>query len=62
MWNLPGWNYPLHPVMIGAIGHVLLVTVGYAASWFFPAPDPGSRAMTLWGWRDRLRAPAANAR
>lgn len=58
MWDLPGWNYSLHPVMIGAIGHVLLLAVGFAASGFFPAPAPGTRAMTLWGWLERSRAPS----
>jgi SSS family solute:Na+ symporter len=55
MWDLPGWNYPLHPVMIGVIGHVILVVVGYATSWLFPAPDPATRAMTLRGWLERHR-------
>jgi len=59
MIDLHGWNYSLHPVMIGVIGHVILVAVGYAASWLFPAPDPSIRAMTLQGWLERRRGESA---
>jgi solute:Na+ symporter, SSS family len=59
--DLGDYNFKWQGVMIGVVGHVVLVVVGYAASWLFPAPDKSFRAMTLWGWRDRLKSlqPAA---
>jgi SSS family solute:Na+ symporter len=49
-WNLGAFNFKLHPVMIGVLGHLILLSVGYVASFFFAAPEKESRAMTLWGW------------
>jgi solute:Na+ symporter, SSS family len=60
--DLGAWNFRLHPVMVGVIGHVVLLGVGYVASRCFAAPDPGSRAMTLWGWLEQQRAGRAPAR
>ena len=48
-------NFPLHPVMIGVIAHLVLLVVGYVASLFFPAPESDSRKMTLWGWLELNR-------
>jgi SSS family solute:Na+ symporter len=46
-------NFPWHDLTIGAIGHGLLLTVGYLASLLLPERqgDPREfRRMTLWGW------------
>jgi len=53
--NLGALNYRLHPILIGACAHVVLLGVGYGASRFFPAPDEAARAMTLQGWLRRRR-------
>jgi solute:Na+ symporter, SSS family len=52
MLNLGNYNFKLHPVMIGVVAHLVLLGVGYVASFFF-APEPGSRPLTLWGWLER---------
>jgi len=36
--------------MIGVFGHVVLVVVGYAASFLFLAATPEHKEMTLWIW------------
>jgi SSS family solute:Na+ symporter len=52
--DLGAWNFTWHSVMIGVIGHLVLLIVGYVASFAFPASD--ARAMTLWGWLERKKA------
>jgi SSS family solute:Na+ symporter len=54
--NFGSFNFKLHPVMIGVIAHVILLSVGYVASFFFARPDVNSRQMTLWGWLDRAKS------
>src|SRR5580765_172842 len=49
-WDLGQFNFKLHPVMIGVLGHLVLLSVGYVASLFFATPEKSYRAMTLWGW------------
>src|SRR5262249_46077935 len=51
VFDLGAHNFALAGVMIGVIGHVVVVVVGYAASFLFPPPDPAMSALTLWGWR-----------
>jgi SSS family solute:Na+ symporter len=46
-------NFTLHKVMIGVLGHVVLLASGYFASFLFPAPESETRALTLWGWLAR---------
>ena len=53
--RLPAWNYGWHSLLIGPICNVVIIVVGYAASWFFPAPAAAMRARTLWGWLERPR-------
>lgn len=53
--NLGQWNFPFHKVMIGVIAHVVLLSVGYVASLFFPKPDEATQRMTLWGWLEQKR-------
>ena len=60
LWNLGRFNFPLHDYMIGVIGHIVLLTVGYTASFVFPNRDAGSKEQTLWGWRRHQRTLAAS--
>jgi len=51
-----GWNYVWPDVLIGVIAHVLVLVVGYAASWGFP-PEAEVRAeWTFWGWLAERRS------
>jgi SSS family solute:Na+ symporter len=52
--DLGRFNFALHNYMIGVIGHLVLLVVGYAASFVFPNTSAKTRDMTLWGWL-RLR-------
>ncbi len=51
LWNLGRWNFPYHDYMIGVIGHVTLIVVGYGASFLLPNRNATSKELTLWGWR-----------
>jgi SSS family solute:Na+ symporter len=53
LWNLGRWNFSFHDYMIGVIGHVLLIAVGYGVSFLLPNRDLASKELTLWGWRRR---------
>jgi hypothetical protein len=59
-WNLSPFNFKLHPVMIGVLGHLILLSVGYVASLFFAAPEKSYRALTLWGWLENRRLKKLN--
>ena len=48
-------NFPWSTLTVGAIGHVVLLAVGYCASWAYPAPAAGDRTLTLWDWLERRR-------
>jgi solute:Na+ symporter, SSS family len=50
-----GWNYNWPDVMIGVIGHVIVVVVGYSASWFFPANTIVKSEWTFWGWLEKRK-------
>jgi SSS family solute:Na+ symporter len=54
-WDAGKYSFKLQPVMIGVIGHVVLLAAGYAASFLFAAPERVSREMTLWGWLERKK-------
>jgi SSS family solute:Na+ symporter len=53
IWNPGRIHFPLHEYMIGVIGHIVLLGVGYGASFLFPNHDHASRELTFWGWRRR---------
>jgi SSS family solute:Na+ symporter len=58
--DLGAWNYPWSEYTIGAIGNVLLLVVGYAASLSLPVD--GTNGPTLWDWlttRQRLEVRTA---
>ncbi len=43
-------NFALPGVMIGVIGHLVLILVGYAASLCWQSREPTGRELTFWGW------------
>jgi len=60
--DLGRYNFPWAGVMIGVIAHLVLLIVGYLASFIFARNATPARNMTLWGWLDRGRTavkPAA---
>lgn len=62
LWNWGAYNFKLPGIMIGVVGHVVLLVVGYAASFLFPASTPEHKEMTLWGWLAKRKAlPATEA-
>jgi SSS family solute:Na+ symporter len=58
--DLGGYNYTWPSVMIGVIAHVIVLLVGWPASFCFAAPDTAARGMTLWGWLE-MRKPKVSA-
>jgi SSS family solute:Na+ symporter len=57
--DLGDYNFTWPSVMIGVIGHVIVLVVGYLASFCFP-PEPGVQSeWTLWGWLDKRRTVQA---
>jgi SSS family solute:Na+ symporter len=58
--NLQGYNYTWPSVMLGVIAHVIVLVVGWVASFCFPAPQDSTRAMTLWGWLEKKKQLAGD--
>jgi SSS family solute:Na+ symporter len=56
MFDLGDYNFPWAGVMIGVIGHVIVLVVGYAASWFFPTDEHLKKEWTIWGWLARKKS------
>jgi len=54
MLDLP-WNYSWPDVMIGVGAHVLVLVVGYGASWLFPADKNVKTEWTFWGWLEQRK-------
>jgi SSS family solute:Na+ symporter len=55
MIDLGDYNYIWPTVMIGVIGHVIVFTVGWFASWFFPADPNVKQEWTFWGWLEKRK-------
>jgi len=55
MFDLGDYNFPWAGVMIGVGAHIIVLVVGWLASYGFPAPDLGTRSMTLWGWLEKRK-------
>ena len=54
------WNYTWSDVMIGVIAHVIVLVVGWLASFGFPVPEKVTREMTLWGWLEKRKTLGAD--
>jgi SSS family solute:Na+ symporter len=64
MLDLGDYNFAWASVMIGVIGHVIVLVVGYFASLLFPADTHSKKEWTLWGWlekRKTLKSAGASA-
>jgi SSS family solute:Na+ symporter len=48
--DMAPYNFPWDDLMIGAVGHVVLVAVGYIASLVLPERTLERRTLTLWDW------------
>jgi SSS family solute:Na+ symporter len=61
--DLGRWNFPWHDYMIGAIAHLVLLVVGYAASLAWPDQAQSKvTGMTLWQWlRWKKNRPSGRA-
>jgi len=53
MLSLGSWNFTWPEVMIGVIAHVIVLVVGWCASWFFPADANVKSEWTIWGWLEQ---------
>jgi SSS family solute:Na+ symporter len=53
--DLGDYNFTWPTVMAGVIAHVIVLVVGWGASWLFPAPEKITREMTLWGWLEKRK-------
>jgi SSS family solute:Na+ symporter len=59
--NLGKYNFPLHDYMIGALGHFVLLVVGYLTSFLFHGASGNIEELTLWGWLRRSPSAASLA-
>jgi SSS family solute:Na+ symporter len=63
--NLGAYNFPWHDYMIGAVGNIILMSVGYTTSLLLPLGEDGDsklREMTIWHWlKSRKQSPAGVA-
>ena len=50
-----GFDYAWPDVMIGVIAHLIVLSVGYTSSWFFPPDQNVQTEWTFWGWLERRR-------
>jgi SSS family solute:Na+ symporter len=58
--DLGAWNFKLNGVLIGVIGHLLVIVIGYGASLVIPGPRAPA-GLTVWGWREQRRAAATRS-
>lgn len=63
MVELGSANFPWDPLMIGVVGHVVLIAVGYPASLLFSkrVPVGADTPITLWDWLKIRRAQTITA-
>src|SRR5262249_16995725 len=55
MLDLGDHNYTLPGVMIGVLAHLVVLVVGYLASWLFPRHDRGQDVWTFWAWLEKRK-------
>jgi SSS family solute:Na+ symporter len=53
--NLGAWNFTWPEVMIGVIAHVIVLVVGWSASWLFPPSTIVKDEWTIWGWLQKRK-------
>ncbi len=56
MIDLGEYNYTWPSVMIGVIGHVIVLVVGYFASFLFPPETNLKKEWTFWGWLETRKS------
>ena len=54
--DLGSYNYTWPTVMVGVIAHVIVLVVGWLASWLFPAGELAKEEWTLWGWLKKRKS------
>jgi SSS family solute:Na+ symporter len=59
--DLGDHNYVWPSVMIGVIAHVIVLVVGWIASFCFAPPEETTRSMTIWGWLEMRKPVKAGA-
>jgi len=55
-------KFNLHPIMIGVIAHLVLLSFGYFGSFFFGPAETSQRELTLWGWLEQQKVFREKAR
>jgi SSS family solute:Na+ symporter len=61
MLELGDFNYTWPSVMIGVIGHLIILVVGYLASLPFPTDAHLKREWTIWGWLEKRKPSDSHA-
>jgi SSS family solute:Na+ symporter len=59
--NLGRFNFPWHDYMIGAIGHLVLLTIGILVSSLTSKDSRPASELTLWGWLRTRRTLTAHS-
>lgn len=57
-----GWDYAWPDVMIGVIAHIIVLVVGWSASWLFPADTNVKAEWTFWGWLEKSKSLGAETK
>ena len=52
--DLGKYNFPHHKLMLGVYSHIIVLVVGYAASFFFKSP-PAADNLTIYGYLNDLK-------
>ena len=52
--DLGNWNFAHHKYMLGVYSHLIVLVVGYAASFFFKTP-PADKELTIWGYLEERK-------
>lgn len=52
--DLGKFNFTHHKYMLGVYSHIVLLVIGYVASFFFKS-DPPEKHLTFYGWREKRR-------
>jgi solute:Na+ symporter, SSS family len=59
--NLGAWNFPWNDLIIGAVGHVVMLVFGYLGSLLFTSDPDAARELTFWKWLEVGRARTTGA-